>query len=144
MIQTSYKDDRGEVVELSVHDARYWEGPYHYEPFPKALYRITQPGQTEAEHRVVKSEREMTALGSGWFESPEDAKVHFEKLEADMARAAAESNAADTRLSAKAQAERLAHDRSTDEMVTDVPAPKKGWPKGKPRGPKAADTPVTE
>ncbi len=125
MIQTETRNDRGEVEQLDHNDIRYWNGPYRYEPFPKAMYRQTQPGQ-EPDHRIVKSDSEMRALGSDWKESPVEAKAAFEALEADMAAAAAEYNAANLRMSDKAQREALAYDRSTDEMVADVPAPKRG------------------
>jgi len=125
MIRTSMVDDRGEIRQLTPNDPDYWTGPYTYVPYPKALYRITQPGQTDAECRVVNSDHEMSKLGTAWHESPTEAKEAFEKLESDVAKAAAESNYADRNLSAGAAAERLAHDRSTDEMITDVPVPKK-------------------
>src|SRR5690348_5793168 len=99
MIQTEIKDERtGEVIKLDHHDPRYWQGPYRYEPYPKALYRITQPGQTEPEMQIVKSETEQNRLGSAWKESPADARLHFSALEAEVAKAAAESLAADQRL----------------------------------------------
>lgn len=127
MIQTELKDDRGEIITLNHDDPRYWEGPYRYVAYPKAVYRITQPGQQEAEHRIVKSEREQSELGSAWKESPADAKAHFEALEAEVAKAAAESAYQDRNLSELAKAERLAHERSTDEMVVSVPEkPRRG------------------
>lgn len=125
MIQTSIINDRGERETLDHNDPRYWNGPYRYEPYPKALYRQTQPGMP-CEERVVKSDSEHNKLGSDWHESPADAKAHFEKLEADMAKAAAEHNYSVQRMSEQAQREALAHDRATDEMTADVPAPKRG------------------
>lgn len=125
MIQTSIRNSRNEVELLDHNDPRYWEGAYVYQPFPKAMYRQTTPG-AECEHRIVKSDSEMNALGSDWFESPADAKTHFEKLEADMAKAAAEHNYRVSRMSEGAQREALEHARSTDEMTADVPAPKRG------------------
>lgn len=126
MIQTEIRNHRNEVEPLDHNDPRYWEGPYKYEPFPKAVYRVTQPGQTEPECRIVRSDRELAALPSDWKESPADAKAHFETVDAEIARAAAEANYTDQRMSASARAEKLAHERSTEmEMVTDVPAPKK-------------------
>ncbi len=127
MIQTSVRNSRGEIEELTPNDPRYWEGPYKYEPYPKALYRQTQPGQ-ECETKVVKTEQEHRKLGSDWVESPADAKEAFEKLEADIAKAAAERNYADSRMSAKALAEALRADRATDEMLPEVKR-KPGRPK---------------
>lgn len=124
MIQTEIRNSRGELEKLDHNDPRYWEGPYRYEPYPKALYRQTQPGQ-EPEHRIVRSDEEHRRLGSDWKESPADAREAFAALEADIARAAAEFNAATLTMSEKAQREALAHDRSTDAMVADVPAPQK-------------------
>ncbi len=119
MIQTFIINSRGEREDLDHHDPRYWQGPYEYKPYPKALYRQTQPGQAP-ELREVKTEREHQQLGSGWYESPADAKAAFEGLEADIAKAAAERSYSDTRMSAKAQAEALERDRSTDEMQPDL------------------------
>lgn len=128
MIRTEMRDDRGEIRQLTENDPEYWTGPYVYQPFPKLLFRIAHPGQTEPDHCVVKSEREMSDKGSGWCESPDEARAFFNKLEADVARAAAEANAADRQMSDAAKAERLAYERSTDEMVTEVPR-KRGRPK---------------
>lgn len=126
MIQTEIRDERtGETIKLDHHDPRYWNGPYRYEPYPKALYRITQPGQKDPEMAIVKSQQEHERLGSAWKESPVDALAHFNALESEVAKAAAESNFADRNMSAAARAERLQHDRSTDEMTVGVPAPKK-------------------
>lgn len=130
MIQTEIRNDRGELEKLDHNDPRYWNGPYYYEPYPKALYRQTQPGQAP-EERVVHSEHEHARLGSDWHESPADAKDAFERLEADIAKAAAERNFSDSRMSEPAQREALTADRATDAMVPDLPAPKKraGRPK---------------
>lgn len=119
MIQTSIRNSRNEVVELTPNDAEYWEGPYRYEPYPKAMYRQTQPGES-CETRVVKSDSERVALGSDWFESPADAAVHFEKLEADMARADAERRAKDVTMSTLALAEALKAERATDQMLGEI------------------------
>lgn len=121
MIRTEIKDDRGDMRQLTPNDLDYWTGPYRYEPYPKMLFRITQPGQTEAEVCVVTNAHEHSRKGSDWFETPDDARAHFARVEADVAKAAAEANYQDRNMSEAAKAERLAHDRSTDEMVTDVP-----------------------
>ncbi len=119
MIQTEIPDGKGGVEKLDKHDSRYWEGPYRYEPFPKAMYRQAQPGQAP-ETRVVQSQQERERLGSDWHESPADAKSAFDRLEADIAKAAAERAASDLRMSARAQAEALAIDRATDRMQPEI------------------------
>lgn len=121
MIQTQIRNDRGELETLDHNDPRYWEGPYVKVEYPKALYRQAQPGQP-AELRVVQSQHEHERLGSDWHESPADAAEHFQKLEADIAKAAAERNYSDARMSEKAQREALAADRATDEMRPELPA----------------------
>tara|TARA_R110000868_G_scaffold315739_2_gene576620 strand:+ start:261 stop:686 length:426 start_codon:yes stop_codon:yes gene_type:complete len=127
MIQTSYRNDRGDIEQLTPHDEKYWQGPYRYEHFPLTLFKATT-GDTyqHPEKRIVQNEQERAALGSAWAETPDEARAICDGYEADMAKAAAEFNAANTKLSAKAQAEALAYDRSTDNLIADVPAPKRG------------------
>lgn len=120
MIQTSVADGRGGRRELTVHDPEYWEGPYRYEPYPKALYRQTQPGEG-FETRVVKSKEEHDRLGSDWHESPADAKTMFELREAEIAELAARRLTTDARMSAKARAEALTADRAADAMLAEIP-----------------------
>jgi hypothetical protein len=133
MIQTFITNNRGEREELDKNDPRYWEGPYRYEPYPKAMYRQTQPGE-ECDTRVVKSDSEHTALGSDWFESPADAKEHFEQLEAEIAAAAAERNYQDRLMSVKAVGEALRADRLTDQMLGEIPEqPKRKYVKKTPK-----------
>ena len=131
-IQTKYRDDRGEWVELTPNDAKYWEGPHVYVPFPKLLFRQSQPGQTneQQDKLIVQSQDEWERAGQAWKETPDEARAYFAALEAEMAKAAAEANYAASKMSQKAHDEFTAHARSTDEMTTDVPAPKKrGRPK---------------
>ncbi len=119
-IQTFLINNRGEREELDKNDARYWEGPdTGYEPYPKAMYRQTQPGEP-CETRVVKSDSERVRLGSDWFESPADAAEHFIELEADMARADAERRAKDVTMSTLALAEALKAERATDQMLGEI------------------------
>lgn len=120
MIQTSVADGRGGRRELTVHDPEYWEGPYRYEPYPKALYRQTQPGEGY-ETRVVKSKEEHDRLGSDWHESPADAADMFRRQEAEMAELAARRLTSDAKMSAKAIAEALKADRATDAMLGEIP-----------------------
>lgn len=130
MIQTSIRNSRNEIEQLDHNDPRYWEGPYVYQPYPKALYRQTQPG-TDFETKVVQNQHEHERLGSSWHESPADAAEAFQKLEADIAKAAAERNFSDTKLSARAQAEALEADRATDEMQPEIRVRQKPGPKPK-------------
>jgi hypothetical protein len=125
MIQATVKDLRGNVKELTVHDREYWEGPYRYEPFPKVLFRATGPEKQDLEERIVKSESEMEQLGRAWKEDPDSARAFLRGLDDDVARAAAETHHANQRMSERAREEFLAADRATDDMITDVPAPKK-------------------
>ncbi len=125
MIQTEYRNDRGEMEPLTHHDLKYWEGPYRFEPYPMALYRSTT-GEQKPEMKIVRSEAERERLGSGWAETPDAAREIRDGYEADIARAAAEFNADARRMSEKAQAEVLAADRATDNFITDIQAPKRG------------------
>lgn len=138
MIQTRIADGRGGYRELTVHDPEYWNGPYVYEPYPKALYRQTQPGEA-CETRVVANDSERDRLGSNWYESPADAKDAFERLEAAIAKAAAERAAADQKMSTLALAEAIRADRSTDQMLGEIPE----QPKKRGRKPKV-QTPIEQ
>ena len=137
-IQTHIRNDRGETEELHPNDPRYWEGPYVYTPYPKLLFKasVGRYQDSDQEQIVVQSEREHRALGSDWCESPDLARQHCDRMEAEIARAAAEVKASATRMSASAQAELRAAEVATDEHVTDVTPKRKGWPKGKPRAKK--------
>jgi len=126
MIRTTIQDGiRGETRELTVNDPEYWTGPYVYQPYPKCLFRATGPQHQDLEERIVKSDAEAERLGAAWKETPDLARDYERGLQADIARAAAESNAKNLGMSQKAQDEYLAHDRAHFEHVTDVPTPKK-------------------
>lgn len=135
-IQTSIVDARGERKELHPNDPQYWEGPYKYEPYPKMLFRAGEGRyqDDDIDMMIVKSSAEHKAAPSDWKESRDEARAHFDRQEAELARAAAEVKAASLRMTSHAQAELRAAEQVTDEFVTDV-TPKKrlGWPKGKPR-----------
>lgn len=122
MIQTSIRNDKGEIEQLDHHDARYWEGPYVYQPFPKTLFRATAgEGYQHPEQIIVKSQHEWDRLGSDWKETPDDARTQRDRSDAEIARVAAERNASDLRMSDKAQREALAIDRATDELLPAIP-----------------------
>lgn len=127
MIQKTIPDGKGGVIELDQHDPRYWEGPYRYEPFPKLLFKAG-PGAKyqEPDMQVVQNATEMERLGSQWAEDPDTARAIFDKQEAEFARIAAERNFSDRRLSESAQAEALAADRATDEMLPAIPEKRRG------------------
>lgn len=133
MIQTQIKNDNNEIVTLEPSDPRYWNGPYRYVPYPKLLFRASvgryQDGDLEA--REVKTDAEHRALPSDWKESPDEARAQFDAVELEISKAAAESAHSDRNMSAKAQIERLAAERATDEHLIDVPAPKRRGPKTK-------------
>lgn len=136
MIQTSYRDDStNTTIQLTPHDEKYWQGAYRFEAFPLTVFKAGMgKDYTNLQTKIVGSERELSELRDrdpGWKDTPDEARAYVDACEADMARAAAEHNAAVTTMSEKAQAEALAYDRSTDELVADVPAPKRG--PGRPR-----------
>lgn len=86
---------------------------------------------TERCQRTVKSDGEYEkARSEGWSDTPDDALAYVERLEREMADAAAEAQAKVKAMTAKAQAEYKAADDATDAHVADIPAPKKG---GRPR-----------
>jgi hypothetical protein len=128
MIQTEFKNDKGELEKLSENDPRYWQGVYRYEPYPKLLFKasLQHYQDSDLEHRIVKSEQEHRALSADWCESPDLAREKYDALESDIAKAAAQSAHSDRNMSAGAQAERLAVEQNSDfEHVVDVPAPRK-------------------
>jgi hypothetical protein len=143
-IQTRVPDGRGGYDELTVHDARYWEGPYTYQEYPKAVYRQVWPGRVECVEPKTSEAHER--LGPGWYLSPADAEAAFERREAEEARVAAARLYADQRLSVRAQEEALARDRATDLMLPDLgEAPKKRSASGRNQaGRFAKKTPVAE
>lgn len=82
--------------------------------------------------RIVKSEgEEARAKADGWRDSPKAALDHFEALEQDMARAAAEAAYAAKGMTAKAKAELAEADAATHEHVVDVVAARN--PRGRPK-----------
>lgn len=127
-----------------------WEKPYRFEPYPKMLYRAVQleNGQmavtgrpqdyiTDPEiaretaitnrcQRIVRNEpEEQRAAAEGWCVTAPEALLHAERLQQDIAQAAAERHYRDQRMSAKAQTEVKAVDDATHEHVPDPPAPTK-------------------
>lgn len=119
MIRKEMSDGRGGVRVLEPTEPEYWDGPYRYEPYPKWVFKAVLGSAPES--RLVKNEDERAKLGSQWAETPDAAQDILERYEADIAKAAAERQASDVKMSAKAQAEALAADRATDELLPAIP-----------------------
>ncbi len=137
--------------------------PYQFRPYPKMLYhssygeakdaydralripaRGTEDGARaqalleaqralDASMRIVQTEDEAVALQGAWFDSPQAAAAAKEQWAQAIAQAAAESAYEDRRLGPAAKAERKAADEASDGHLVEIPAVRKGWPKGKPR-----------
>jgi hypothetical protein len=140
VIQTETRGDDGEIVKLDPSDLRYWNGPYRYVPYPKQLFKAADGRyqDSDLETCIVKSEAEHRRLSSDWQESPDAARAHYDQMQDEFARAAAETAAALTTMSAKAQAEHRALEVASDDHVVDVPAPRKRRPGPKTKAEKAA------
>jgi hypothetical protein len=131
MIRTEMRAPNGEMKPLTVHDLAYWDGPYRYEPFPKVLFRCFGPQQQDIEERLCKTAFEAERLDASWKETPDEARAHERKLQDEIAAADAYAAAEAARMSATAQAEKLAYDRAHFDHTPDMPAPTKrpGRPK---------------
>lgn len=128
-------------------------GPDGFEPFPKMLYKAFRRedkggkvmcGDMDAVYasdpqrqvlaeafnkqcqRTVRSQGEYEqAKNDGWCDSPADALAYHEKLQQDIAQAAAEAAYSVQRMSDKAQREYREADQASEHPTADVPAPKK-------------------
>jgi hypothetical protein len=126
-------------------------GAIGHEPFPKMVYKahrrengkvmcmdldaiyaidLAVQARAEAFNRTcqltVNSEGELLrAKDQGWCDSPDDALAYHERLQQDIAIAAAEEANRVRTMSEKAQREHAELDAATDAPVTDVPAPKR-------------------
>ena len=129
-----------------------WNKPYHFEPFPKMLYKAQRrpdgvvacvetsdapfggnPGAAEQFTRscqtTVNDETELTrALETGYRESPAEAMEYFEEKARYLSTAAAHRHHEDRGMSDKAKAEASAADDETPEHVAEVPR-KRGRPR---------------
>lgn len=119
--------------------------PDGYEAFPAMLYKahqmdngkwaVNDPFDENWSRRcqtIVRDDRELrTHLEQGWRQSPKDALDFAERLQQDIADAAAERHYADQRLSEKARREAAEVDASTNDHVPDIAAPKKRGRPGK-------------
>jgi len=99
-----------------------WEKPYVYEAFPAMVYRGTllPDGKVNVAQLIVHTEPDKRiAVGQGWCEGPDVAQQRVRSDEDTVSEAAAESAAAATKMSKKAQRERAARDASTHRQLTD-------------------------
>jgi hypothetical protein len=99
-----------------------WEKPYVYEPFPAMVYRGTllPDGKVEVAQLIVNTKPDkLIAVGQGWCEGPDIAEQRVRSDEDTVSEAAAESAAASTKMSKKAQRERAARDKATHRQLTD-------------------------
>lgn len=113
--------------------------PDGYEPFPQMLYKahqlengkwaVNDPYDENWSKRcqvIVRDERELTRqLEQGWRPSPTEAVDYAERVQEEIANAAAERHYADQRLSDKARREAAAIDAESNEHIPDIAAPKK-------------------
>jgi hypothetical protein len=120
-----------------------WEKPYHYEPYPRMLYKAArredgvvmvldpQNEQWSAQnYRTVKDEREeQKLLEMGWRGSPQEALDLFEAKERAIGNETANRHYHDSKMSPAAQAEAAEADRSTHRHVPEVPAKRRGRPR---------------
>jgi hypothetical protein len=104
-----------------------WNKPYRYEPFPVLLYkaRRREDGIVIAEGPgcwlKANSEQERDKLKTqGWCDSPHDALDRFEKLEQEIAEAAANRAYQDSKMSEKAQAEAAAAETDGPEHLAEI------------------------
>lgn|SRR5262245_49267779 len=92
----------------------FMQEPYVYQEYPRWLRRW-EP----REERRVENEEQRTTLGSDWAPTWSEAHAIYERQQELIANAAAERAFADRRLSPRARAEKLAHERATDQHVTE-------------------------
>ena len=79
----------------------------------------------QCQHTVRNDDEFQKALAEGWRETQAQALDLLESYHREMAQAALEANLAARRMSAQAQAEFADHDAKSEDVITDVPAPKK-------------------
>jgi hypothetical protein len=120
---------RPDGTAFTINDKEYWElignggiRRHQHFAFPAMRYRAVDDGTGRAQilDRIVGNEREDDdAKRAGWYPTPADAKDAFEGSARAIAQAAAEAQAAATRMSEKAQAERARRSASTDKHLTE-------------------------
>lgn len=122
MLYKAQKTANGKVLVTDVEPGpNGFMSPSEYERAVLAVASFNTQNQ-----RIVKNQDEKDrAHREGWRDTPQDALAFFEKLEEDMGRAAAETNFAVQRMSAKARDEHQAASDATHEHLADVPIPVK-------------------
>ncbi|HWN84390.1 MAG TPA: hypothetical protein VNN99_04540 [Vicinamibacterales bacterium] len=101
--------------------------PYVYEEYPRQMFMAGhpagRPGKIEVtDYRVANNDHERSVLEQdGWRASQGEAVTAQKDRDREMARAAAETNFADRRMSEKALAEKAEVEDATAQHVSDVP-----------------------
>jgi|SRR5262245_17310091 len=144
MVYKAQKNEQGKVLCLDVLPLAEW---YPDEKsFAAACLRVEAFSRRCC--RIVGNEQELEkALRDGWAKTAPEALEIQERLEQDIANAAAEANFHAKRMSARAQAELDTAGRETHQHVTDVvgvPASARRRPVGVTGRPKKARRVVAE
>jgi hypothetical protein len=101
--------------------------PYVYEEYPREMFLAGHPPDRPGkivivESRTVNSDHERTALEvDGWEAAQKDAIQRQKDRDREMARAAAETNFADRRMSEQALIEKAEVEDATAAHVAEVP-----------------------
>jgi hypothetical protein len=149
-----YAPDSAYAQERVKHEAQYTPmgpglRPYVKRDYPMMLHKAGRPengmGADEIrESCVVDSERERARQEhEGFRATPLEALEAFAAQQFEIAELAAERNFHERRMSPKAQAEAEAANEAAGGHLAAVPVTPirrqqhKGWPKGKPRAPRA-------
>ena len=129
MLYKAARKANGKVACMDTPPSPYkFKEPHEFEFAVKQADAFTASCQ-----RIVATEAEARrAFEEGWRESPVEAIAHFEGLENDIAKAAAEAAYAASKMSSRAQAEYAAESASNPEHVTDVPKRGPGRPRKEP------------
>lgn len=112
-----------------------WEGrPFVFRMYPKLLYKAREHNgkfvcgipfddsfALQCQRTVESELEEKQAKEEGWWDSPRDAIDHQIRILRDISNAAAERHYADSKMSAKAQAEAKAADDATEHQLPEVP-----------------------
>lgn len=96
--------------------------PYEFRRYPCAMYHASDPTSPK---EITDEDEWRNHRSRGWGDSPDDAKQIAEQREADRMADAAVRAHDDKGMSAKAKTEVEQLEQSTDNVVSEVPAPKK-------------------
>lgn len=115
--------------------------PSSFRAYPAMLYQATQKNPWQFERKEVADEvAERLAIGQGFVSGGQgEAARVFDERQQGLALAAAERNFADRHMGEKARDESSAAEQASSTHLGEIPRTpiRKGWPKGKPRKPKA-------